>query len=96
MLGMVHDWMSQTVAGLAQHPQSIGWRRALIAPTPVPSVRTARTDYESPLGRYAVEWDATDGFRLTVTVPPGGSADVVLPGGGGTHDVGPGTWTFDA
>lgn len=96
MLGMVHDWMAQTVAGLAQHPQSIGWRRALISPTPTPSVRSARTDYESPLGRYAVEWDAADGFRVTVTVPPGGSADVVLPGGGGSHDVGPGTWTFAA
>jgi len=96
MLGMVHDWMAQTVAGLRQHPDSIGWRRALIDPTPTPSVQSAGTEYESPLGRYAVEWDATDGFQATVTVPPGGSADVVLPDGGGVRGVGPGTWTFAA
>lgn len=94
MLGMVHDWMSQSVAGLARHPEVVGWQRALVSPTPTPSVRSAHTSYESPLGLYAVEWDATDGFRLTVTVPPGGSADVILPEGGGAQEVGPGTWTF--
>lgn len=94
MLGMVHDWMSQSIAGLARHPDAVGWQRALVSPTPTPSVRRAHTAYESPLGRYAVDWDATDAFRLTVTVPPGGSAEVVLPDGAGRHEVGPGTWTF--
>ncbi|MFT4029262.1 MAG: family 78 glycoside hydrolase catalytic domain [Protaetiibacter sp.] len=96
MLGMVYDWMSQTVAGLAQHPGSVGWRRAVVAPTPTPSVRAARTAYESPLGRYDLDWDARDGFHLTVTIPPGGSAEVVLPDGSGPFEVGPGTWTFGA
>lgn len=94
MLGMVHDWMSQVVGGLAQAPDSVGWERALIAPTPVEGVTTMAVSYQSPLGRYAVSWEgAGTSIRLTATVPPGGAALVVLPDGS-RHDVSVGTWEF--
>jgi len=95
MLAMVHDWMSQVVGGLAQHPDSIGWRHALVAPTPLATVRHARTSYVSAVGEYVVDWVADPAFAVEVTVPPGGAATVVMPDGSARHEVGAGTWRFE-
>jgi hypothetical protein len=95
MLAMVHDWMSQVVGGLAQHPESIGWRHALVAPTPLATVRAARTTYVSAVGEYVVDWVADPTFAVEVTVPPGGAATVVMPDGSARHEVGAGTWRFE-
>lgn len=96
MLAMVHDWMTQVVGGLAQHPDSVGWARALIEPTPVQGVGSMRVSYDSPVGEYIVDWRQDRGFELEVTVPPGGSATVVLPGSRDCHDVQAGTWRFSS
>jgi len=92
MLAMVHDWMSQVVGGLTQHPDSIGWQRALVAPVPLATVRRSRVSYQSVVGEYVVAWNADPVFSLEVTVPPGGAATVVMPGSGEHHDVVAGTW----
>jgi hypothetical protein len=52
--------------------------------------------YQSPLGEYAVTWTDGDTFRLDVTVPPGGGAEVELPGTRQRHDVAAGTWSFES
>ena len=51
--------------------------------------------HESPYGRIEVSWrlDA-DRLDLSVTVPPGTSAEVVLPDGT-TSNVGPGVHAFN-
>ena len=96
MLGMVHDWMSQVVGGLAQHPESVGWRRASIAPVPIAGVSRMHVSYRSPLGEYDVRWSDGRTFRLEVIVPPGGSATVTLPRTGMQHEVTAGSWTYES
>jgi alpha-L-rhamnosidase len=56
---------------------------------------SAEAGLESPYGPIEVGWTSADGrFSLTLTVPPGSSAQVDLPDGS-THQVGPGehAWT---
>jgi alpha-L-rhamnosidase len=96
MLGMVHDWMTQIVGGLAQHEHSIGWRRALIAPVPIAGVERMHVTYQSPMGQYSVTWSDGQTFRLDVVVPPGGSALVRLPRTGAQHEVTAGTWSYES
>lgn len=80
MLGMVHDWLHADIAGLAQAAGSIGWRRMRVRPTPVGSVGSMSTEYETPYGRAAVSWIRSEaGFELEVVVPPGSSAVVEVP-----------------
>lgn len=78
MLGMITDWMRNDVAGLRQAPGSIGWREALVRPTFVRPLRWASTAYESPGGRYRVEWSLDPSPRVVVDVPPQGCAQVEL------------------
>ena len=80
MLGMVHDWMAQTVGGLAQHPRVR--RLAPCArqphPHPVGAQRAHRLRVAPRPLRGRLGCDAT-ASGSPVTVPPGGSADVELP-----------------
>lgn len=80
MLGYISNWLTGSVAGLAQHPESIGWKRARLAPAPLTGLASARTSYLSAAGEYVVDWHRT-GDRLTVraVVPEGGSAEFVTP-----------------
>jgi alpha-L-rhamnosidase len=83
MLGHLMEWHYAYVAGIRQQSGTAGWRRALIAPDPGP-LTSARASFDSPAGRYAVEWKRTGKvFAMTVTVPRGAVAEGVLPDG--TH-----------
>jgi alpha-L-rhamnosidase len=57
-------------------------------------VTWAEALHDSPYGRIESSWheDGTT-FRLTVTVPPGTVADVVMPDGS-CRDQGPGSQTY--
>ena len=108
-LGAVGDWLHRRVAGLA--PDEPGYRRLRIAPVvdPDPAVRDeggltwASARHRTPYGMAESSWRIDgDTFELTVVVPPGTTATVVLPfGGDGAAgdpiDVGSGThrWTVD-
>ncbi|HEY9292167.1 MAG TPA: family 78 glycoside hydrolase catalytic domain [Microlunatus sp.] len=82
MLGYIDRWLTGSVAGLAQAPGDIGWRRARIAPIPLSGVDSARADHHSDLGRWAVEWAREPSLvRLQVSVPPGAEAEIVSPPG---------------
>jgi alpha-L-rhamnosidase len=63
-----------------------------VSPRPGGGLTWAEAHHDSPHGRIAVRWEDTDGFELTVTVPTGTTAEVVLPDGS-TRDQGPGTAT---
>lgn len=100
MLGYVAHWLSGSVAGLEQAEDSVAWRRARIAPTPLPGVDSARAHHDSPSGHYSTSWWRTAGDRLAlqVTVPPAGAARLVMPEGfvatdaqAIREDLGPGT-----
>ncbi|GAA2695716.1 family 78 glycoside hydrolase catalytic domain [Actinoplanes palleronii] len=71
-----------------------GYRRFRIAPIPGGGLTRASATHDSPYGRIRSSWEITDGvLRLTVEVPPGTSAEVVVLST--TEDVGPGTHLFE-
>ncbi|MDO8108081.1 family 78 glycoside hydrolase catalytic domain [Isoptericola sp. b441] len=88
----ITDWLHRVVGGLA--PAAPGYRRLRVAPLPGGGLTWVRTAHETPYGRAEVAWRLTDEFRLDVLVPPGTSADVVLPGDDAVRTVGSGAHTF--
>ncbi|MGQ4267456.1 family 78 glycoside hydrolase catalytic domain [Nocardiopsis changdeensis] len=92
--GSVADWMHRVVAGLA--PAEPGYRRIRVAPRPPRRGLTeASTSLETPYGTASTDWTLADGLlHLTVTVPVGATADVLLPSGA-AHTVEHGIHTFE-
>ncbi|MGY1812352.1 family 78 glycoside hydrolase catalytic domain [Blastococcus sp. SYSU D00820] len=90
--GAVADWLHRGLAGLG--PAAPGYRRLRIAPTVLDGLTSARSELRTPYGPAAAGWSLTGG-RVTVTavVPPGTTAEVVLPDGS-TADAGPGEHTW--
>lgn len=78
-LGAVATWLHRTVAGLA--PAAPGYRRIRVAPQPGGGLTHASAVHDTPPGRARVAWalDPDGRFTLEVTVPPGSTAEVVLP-----------------
>ncbi|MEU9898667.1 family 78 glycoside hydrolase catalytic domain [Streptomyces phaeochromogenes] len=92
-LGAVADWLHRTVAGLA--PAAPGYRRLLIRPRPGGGLTHASATHDTPYGRAAVSWSLIDGvLRVTVTVPPGTTALIDLPGMAEHSEVGSGEHRF--
>ena len=78
-LGAVADWMHRTVAGLA--PASPGYRSIRFEPRPGGGFTHARAEHETPYGRASIDWSIANGsLEVTVVVPTGSDATVVLPG----------------
>ncbi|MGI5230867.1 family 78 glycoside hydrolase catalytic domain [Actinoallomurus sp. CA-142502] len=95
MLGSIDAWFTSHLAGIRQAPGSTGFRKLLIAPSVVGDLTHAEGVYRTPYGEARSEWTKTDdGIRLKVTVPPGSTAEVHVPGSGEVRQVGSGTWTF--
>ena len=78
-LGAVADWMHRTVAGLGAGAP--GYRQLIVRPHPGGGLRHAGAAHETPYGRAEVKWRIEDGcLEVRITVPPGATATVVLPG----------------
>jgi alpha-L-rhamnosidase len=78
--GAVITFLHQYIAGLqAIEP---GYRHFRVAPHPAGGITWATATHDSPYGRIDARWEQS-GNRLTVdvAVPPGTTADVVLPNG---------------
>lgn len=92
-LGAVADWMHRVVAGLGA--AAPGYRRLRIAPQPPRrGLTSASARLRTPYGEAASAWELADGqLHLTVTVPVGATAEVLLPSGA-THEVGSGEHAF--
>ena len=91
-LGAVVDFLHRVLAGLA--PAEPGYRRLRIAPQPGLSFTSAQARHVTPYGPASVAWNLDgDVFTLDVTIPPGATAEIHLPGeqnkvreiGSGTH-----------
>jgi len=104
--GAVVSFLHRYTAGLRQAPDSAGWERIIIEPRPGAGITSASTSHQGPRGLIEVAWTvsretADDGvLKLTVTVPSGTIAKVLLPGRGSLSapaaEVGPGFHTFYA
>ncbi|MEX5710132.1 glycoside hydrolase family 78 protein [Parafrankia sp. FMc6] len=98
-LGAVADWLHRVVGGL--EPVEPGYRRMRIAPRPGGGLTHATLTHDTPYGRVRVAWRQEPDGHLTVdvAVPPGATADVVLPGHPDelTVQAGPGShrWEYD-
>lgn len=81
--GSVCEAIYSRIAGL--RPAAPGWRSALIEPHPNWRMKKVSFGYDSPSGRYEVEWhlDTRKGiFGISVAVPAACKATLRLPGGG--------------
>jgi alpha-L-rhamnosidase len=77
--GAVGDWMFQHLGGLQMLEP--GYKRALIAPlVSHPALSHAKASLRTPYGLLASNWRrALDGLHLSVQVPVGTEAEIVLP-----------------
>jgi alpha-L-rhamnosidase len=65
---------------LGVQPLAPGWTRAMIRPNPG-TLKSADGKVPTPLGPVLVNWENGDTFKLSLTLPPGMSAQVQLPAG---------------
>jgi len=80
MLGHIMEWFYSDLAGIQQAPDSVGWKKIIIKPTPVGDVTWAKAKYDSVRGPIVSDWRVDGGaFKLSVSIPPGTAAVVLLP-----------------
>jgi alpha-L-rhamnosidase len=84
--GAVISFLHSRVAGIrlddTPGASSAGYRRFVVEPRPGGGLSWAEAELDSPYGRIRSSWRITDGvFELSVNVPSGSSATVVLPDG---------------
>ncbi|WP_345678224.1 family 78 glycoside hydrolase catalytic domain [Yinghuangia aomiensis] len=90
----VVEFLYAHVSGIQLIDDFPAYRRFRIAPEPGGGLTWAEARFDSPYGRIESSWRIVPGsFSLTVTVPPGTSAEIRLPDGT-HHEAGPGTTTF--
>ncbi|KAB8235705.1 glycoside hydrolase family 78 protein [Aspergillus alliaceus] len=91
--GSVADWIHQVIGGLA--PAEPGWKKIKIAPVPGGNITSADSCFVSPYGKVSAKWQVDgDKFDLEVTVPPNTRAEITLPYGKVTREVGSGLYKF--
>lgn len=81
--GSIAEWMYRDMCGLNPAPgqAGVGFRTALIAPKPDPSLQWAKARYRSAAGVYESGWQLDDSGQITIdiTIPFNTTARVVLP-----------------
>ncbi|WP_165215010.1 alpha-L-rhamnosidase [Schaalia sp. ZJ1691] len=76
--GAIADWMHRTIGGISMIEP--GWKRVRIAPHTL--LESAKTALDTPYGMLEVQWENLDDrFAMTITIPVGVTADVLLPSG---------------
>ncbi|KAK1702296.1 alfa-L-rhamnosidase [Colletotrichum lupini] len=100
--GSVANWMHQVIGGIA--PAEPGWKRITVAPIPGGNITSADSKYISPYGEVKVQWwfenneeeNAVhrNGFHMVVEIPPNTKADITMPNGGKSTEVGSGYYEF--
>lgn len=91
MMGQIDEWLFKTLGGIQNQPGTHGMRHLLIAPTLVGDLQFVKASTESLYGKISVHRTKTS---LTVEIPVGSDARVVLPDGTEKH-VGSGKYTFN-
>jgi alpha-L-rhamnosidase len=77
--GTVVQWLFEDLAGLRCGDH--GWSEFEVRPQPLADLRYASYAIETVRGRAGVSWTRSDDrFALTVEVPDGAEATVIMPG----------------
>ena len=80
MFGHIQEWFQNSIVGIRQPPDSIGFKRLLLRPEPVGDLTFASGHYDSIYGRIESRWRITNGrFHWMVSVPPNTTAEVHVP-----------------
>jgi alpha-L-rhamnosidase len=105
-------WFTQGLAGIRSDGVSPGFKHFVVKPAVVGNLTFVKGKYRSIQGDIVSDWRIENGtFKLNVTVPPGTTATVIVPGEGAirtkarpsaaggsasrSFDVMPGTHTFE-
>jgi alpha-L-rhamnosidase len=79
-IGDLVIWMRQYLAGIRPDPETQGFARIIIRPTPVGDLTWVRGSYESVHGTIRSSWKKEGGeLKLDVTIPPNTTATVYVP-----------------
>jgi alpha-L-rhamnosidase len=82
MFGDISAWFYKYLAGIRVDPQQPGFRHIILRPQPTGDLTWVKASHDSMLGTIGSDWKITDGtFRWNITVPPGATATVHVPGG---------------
>jgi alpha-L-rhamnosidase len=93
--GAIGSWMYQVLAGIDLHPEVPGYRKFVIRPHVGGGIEWVKAKHTCLFGDIRSEWSLESGeFVLTVEVPVGTEAEVVMPFSGSTHAVVSGVKTF--
>ena len=76
--GSVGEWMWRTMAGLNPDPDAPGFRRVILRPVPHGKLGSLQADYDSPAGRYHVDWQVEGDRKVTLHVTVPFDCEVVL------------------
>lgn len=80
MFGHIQEWFQNSIVGIRQAPDSVGFNRLLLKPEPVGDLTSASGYYDSIHGRIESRWRIEDGrFHWRITVPPNTTAEVHVP-----------------
>ncbi len=80
--GAVVSFLHRHVAGIRLLDGAPGYRHFRIEPQPGGPIAWAQAEHDSPYGRIESSWRIDrDELELTATVPPGTTAEIVLPDG---------------
>ncbi len=91
MMGQIDEWLFKTLAGIQNQPGTHGLRHLLITPTLVGDLQYVKASTASLYGKISVNCSRT---QLTVEIPVGSDATIVLPDGQ-RKQVGSGRYTFN-
>jgi alpha-L-rhamnosidase len=84
MFGHIQEWFDNSILGIRQASDSVGFKRLLLRPEPVGDLTFAAGYYDSVRGRIESRWRIENGrFHWYFTVPPNTTAEVHVP----TSDV---------
>ncbi len=104
-------WFTEGLAGIRSDGKSPGFQHFIVKPAVVGDLTFVKVRYRSIHGDIVSDWRIENGtFRLSVTVPPGTTATVFVPGDGPVRtkaqpsasagnrgfDITPGTHLFEA
>lgn len=91
----VGSWFYEALGGIVPDETQPGYRHFFIKPQVPCGLEYVKVSKDSPYGEIRSEWEhADDMFTLSVTVPFGASATVVLPDGSKAVKVGNGCHKF--
>jgi alpha-L-rhamnosidase len=89
MFGAVDEWLTRSLGGIQQAPNSIDYRILHIKPAMIGNIRHVEATYRTTRGWIKSQWyRAGMIFTLKVKIPYGSIANVYVPGTNATSDYG--------